>query len=103
MYLGLIVERAPTEELWTRPVHPYSEALTQAVPHPDGTNTMPAVLPGEVPDPSRPPSGCRFHPRCAYAQQRCKVDVPQLTSVGQGRVAACWVRTSAQSVASPDQ
>ena len=64
MYLGQIVERAPTKELWATPLHPYSEALIGAVPRADGAGILPEALPGEVPDPSRPPDGCRFHTRC---------------------------------------
>ncbi len=62
MYLGRMVETAPTHPLWTLPLHPYTEALIAAVPHPDGSGFLPAALPGEVPDPARPPSGCRFQP-----------------------------------------
>jgi oligopeptide/dipeptide ABC transporter ATP-binding protein len=92
MYLGRIVETAPTSALWEWPLHPYTEALIGAVPHPDGAGTLPVALPGEVPDPSRPPSGCRFHPRCPYAFERCPVDEPPLLAVTAGRTAACWLQ-----------
>ena len=91
MYLGKIVESGPTRELWADPQHPYTEALVAAVPHPDGTGTMPKVLPGEVPDPARPPSGCRFHPRCPHAMGVCKTREPELAPVGDARLAACWL------------
>lgn len=91
MYLGTMVETGPTLPLWTLPVHPYSEALIAAVPRPDGRGFLPESLPGEVPDPARPPSGCRFHPRCAYAFDRCSVDEPPLVSLADGRTAACWL------------
>jgi oligopeptide/dipeptide ABC transporter ATP-binding protein len=92
MYLGTIVEEAPTRELWSTPLHPYTEALTKAVPHADGSGFMPEGLAGEVPDPAQPPSGCRFHPRCPYAFARCPTDVPQLEVLGPGRAAACWLQ-----------
>jgi oligopeptide/dipeptide ABC transporter ATP-binding protein len=92
MYLGVMVETGGTESVWTMPLHPYSEALIGAVPHPDGTGFLPESLPGEVPDPARPPSGCRFHPRCPYAFDRCEVDEPALVELESGRSAACWLQ-----------
>jgi oligopeptide/dipeptide ABC transporter ATP-binding protein len=92
MYLGRIVESGPTEALWATPQHPYTEALIGAVPHPDGTGTMPDVLPGEVPDPALPPLGCRFHPRCPHVMDTCRANEPVLARVGEDRLAACWLR-----------
>jgi oligopeptide/dipeptide ABC transporter ATP-binding protein len=92
MYLGRIVETAPTRDLWAMPLHPYTEALIGAVPHADGAGTLPEALPGEVPDPSRPPAGCRFHPRCPYAFERCSADEPPLDGLAPGRAAACWLQ-----------
>jgi peptide/nickel transport system ATP-binding protein len=91
MYLGEIVEEGPTDEVWARPLHPYTEALINAIPHPDGRRFMPEALPGEVPDPARPPAGCRFHPRCPLAFDRCTHDHPPLEEVVDGRAAACWL------------
>jgi oligopeptide/dipeptide ABC transporter ATP-binding protein len=91
MYLGRIVETGPTREVWSVPVHPYTEALIAAVPQPDGTGTMPEAMPGEVPDPARPPPGCRFHPRCAYAFDRCATEEPPLEPAFAGRNVACWL------------
>lgn len=91
MYLGRIVETGPTREVWSVPVHPYTEALIAAVPQPDGTGTMPEAMPGEVPDPARPPPGCRFHPRCAYAFDRCATEQPPLEPAFAGRDVACWL------------
>ena len=91
MYLGKIVESGPTSELWAAPRHPYTKALIGAVPHPDGTGAMPDMLPGEVPDPARPPAGCRFHPRCPYAVEVCRSREPTLETVGDYRHAACWL------------
>jgi peptide/nickel transport system ATP-binding protein len=93
MYLGRVAETAPTGELWSAPLHPYTEALIAAVPHADGAGTLPEALPGEVPDPSRPPSGCRFHPRCPYAFERCPAEEPALVELAPGRAAACWLQT----------
>lgn len=101
MYLGTMVETGPTVPLWTLPVHPYSEALIAAVPRPDGQGFLPESLPGEVPDPARPPSGCRFHPRCAYAFDRCSADVPPLVPLGEGRTAACWLHPEGSTPARP--
>ena len=92
MYLGRIAETAPTRDLWAMPLHPYTEALIAAVPHADGAGTLPEALPGEVPDPSRPPSGCRFHPRCPYAFERCPAEEPDLVDLAPGRTAACWLQ-----------
>jgi oligopeptide/dipeptide ABC transporter ATP-binding protein len=93
MYLGKIVEVSPAEELYKRPVHPYTEALLSAVPIPDPVITAQReqiVLEGDVPSPIVPPSGCRFHPRCKYATQICSQVEPPLTDHGgEGHVAAC--------------
>ncbi len=91
MYLGEIVEQGPTDELWARPLHPYTEALISAIPRADGSSLLPEALPGEVPDPARPPAGCRFHPRCPLAFDRCTVEHPELERVLDGRHAACWL------------
>jgi oligopeptide/dipeptide ABC transporter ATP-binding protein len=91
MYLGRIVEDGPAAATWETPLHPYTEALIGAVPHADGAGTLPEALPGEVPDPARPPAGCRFHPRCPYRFDRCTVDEPPLLHLEDGRMAACWL------------
>jgi oligopeptide/dipeptide ABC transporter ATP-binding protein len=91
MYLGRIVEDGPAAATWQTPLHPYTEALVGAVPHADGAGTLPEALPGEVPDPARPPAGCRFHPRCPYRFDRCTVDEPPLLQLEDGRMAACWL------------
>jgi peptide/nickel transport system ATP-binding protein len=92
MYLGLIVEQAPTGELWRSPRHPYTEALIGAIPHADGLKSQPTILPGEVPDPAAPPPGCRFHTRCPLVFDRCRTEVPPLISVEPGRTQACWLQ-----------
>jgi oligopeptide/dipeptide ABC transporter ATP-binding protein len=92
MYLGVMVEDGTTQALWELPLHPYTEALIGAVPHPDGAGFLPEALPGEVPDPANPPSGCRFHPRCPYAFDRCPQEEPPLVGLADGRMAACWLQ-----------
>jgi oligopeptide/dipeptide ABC transporter ATP-binding protein len=99
MYLGVMVETGPTEPVWTLPLHPYSEALIAAVPHPDGTGFLPESLPGEVPDPAHPPSGCRFHPRCPYAFDRCPAEDPPLVRLAGDRAAACWLQPEGAAAA----
>ena len=83
MYAGKIVEMGETEELYTKPKHPYTEALISAAPNPDpDTKYRPRiVLSGEVADPGNLPSGCAFHPRCQYAQDRCRQETPVLLNV----------------------
>ena len=92
MYLGKIVEMSPAEELYTRPIMPYTEALLSAVPVPDpdlAAKRERIVLEGDVPSPINPPSGCRFHPRCRYATQVCSEIEPPLVEYGNGHLAAC--------------
>jgi oligopeptide transport system ATP-binding protein len=92
MYLGKIVELSPAEELYTRPIMPYTEALLSAVPIPDpdlAEKRERIVLEGDVPSPINPPSGCRFHPRCRYATDVCKQIEPPLVDYGKGHLAAC--------------
>ena len=101
MYLGVMVETAPTRPLWDLPLHPYTEALIRAVPRADGAGFLPEALPGEVPNPARPPSGCRFHPRCPYAFDRCRRDEPALLRVAERRRAACWLQTEDAPPAPP--
>jgi peptide/nickel transport system ATP-binding protein/oligopeptide transport system ATP-binding protein len=90
MYLGRIVEHSPTEELYNNPLHPYTKALfSAALPaHPD-VEREEIVLQGEVPSPINPPSGCRFHPRCPVAMDKCSVEEPLLTDLGNKHKVSC--------------
>jgi oligopeptide/dipeptide ABC transporter ATP-binding protein len=90
MYLGEIVEIAEADALFDAPKHPYTEALAAAIPLPQvGARKLQSRLDGDPPNPINPPSGCRFHPRCAYVIPRCTEDRPILQPVGDGREAAC--------------
>ncbi len=90
MYLGKIVELAESEELFKNPLHPYTQVLLLSVPAPDPeTKRKKIILPGDVPSPIDPPSGCRFHPRCPIAVERCKYEEPVLRDVGRGHMVAC--------------
>ncbi|MDR8410229.1 ABC transporter ATP-binding protein [Nonomuraea sp. 3-1Str] len=89
MYLGRIVEVGDTAEVWDNPRHPYTQALLRAIPKPDGMGVLPEELPGDVPDPAAPPSGCRFHPRCPFAMDVCREKEPEPGPV------ACWLHEPA--------
>jgi peptide/nickel transport system ATP-binding protein len=92
MYLGKLVELASGDELYQRPIMPYTEALLSAVPIPDpdlSAKRERIVLEGDVPSPINPPSGCRFHPRCRYMTSICQEVEPPLTDYGNGHLAAC--------------
>jgi peptide/nickel transport system ATP-binding protein len=90
MYLGRIVELAPTRELFYNPLHPYTSALMSAIPAIDPDRRMqPITLEGEIPSPANPPPGCHFHPRCPFVQERCRQETPDLNKVQPGHFAAC--------------
>ena len=90
MYVGRIVEMAPTAPLFATPKHPYTEALMSAVPKPDPRlRSQRIVLEGEVADPANPPSGCYFHPRCRYAVDHCRTAKPELAEIQPGHFVSC--------------
>ena len=86
MYVGKLVEQAPTQNLFARPRHPYTEALLSAIPRPDPDRPLPESggIEGELPDPANPPPGCYFHPRCNYAEEICREQEPPLVEVCAG-------------------
>jgi peptide/nickel transport system ATP-binding protein len=90
MYLGKIVEVGTLEDVYSKPLHPYTQALMAAVPIPDPTRRRTQALPqGEIPSPINPPTGCHFHPRCQYAEEICGRDEPELEELKEGHTVAC--------------
>jgi peptide/nickel transport system ATP-binding protein len=92
MYVGKLVEMAPVNKLFSAPKHPYTEALMSSVPIQNPTQRRTGTrirLSGEIPDPSNPPTGCYFHPRCLYAEARCKTETPHLRKLDDDRTVAC--------------
>jgi oligopeptide transport system ATP-binding protein len=93
MYLGNIVELAESNELYTNPLHPYTQSLLSAIPVPDPDKSdarRRITLEGEIPSPIDPPPGCKFHTRCRYAKDDCKEVVPELRDRGDGHLCSCW-------------
>jgi peptide/nickel transport system ATP-binding protein len=102
MYLGKIMEIGPAEQVIRSPHNPYTQALVSVSPSPDppsaGTRAKRTILVGETPDAAHVPAGCRFHPRCPYAFDRCRVEEPPLFDLGDGHEAACWLAEGARSL-----
>ena len=94
MYLGRIVESAPTEALFAAPNHPYTQALLHEVPRIDLRRRVFEAIRGEIPSPLDPPGGCHFHPRCPHAMTRCRIEVPRLEEIAPGRFSACHLNDS---------
>jgi len=90
MYLGRIVEEAPSAELYREPLHPYTRALLASTPSTRPGNPTPPALSGEAPSPTHPPSGCSFHPRCLYAKDTCSRSEPELKEIGGDHFVACF-------------
>lgn len=101
MYLGRVVETAPTARLWSEPAHPYSSALIGAIPTVNSVGQLPEALSGEVPDPASPPPGCRFHPRCPEVMDRCRSEDPVAFRPQADRIVACWLAEDSSALA-PD-
>lgn len=100
MYLGSMVEIGPTDLLFHRPAHPYTQALLSAIPVPRLAHNRKReriLLKGEIPSPANPPSGCRFHPRCPAANERCRTERPALAQLADGRKVACHFPFSPQA------
>jgi oligopeptide/dipeptide ABC transporter ATP-binding protein len=90
MYLGKIIEIGDKDSIYEDPLHPYSVGLISAIPVPDPKVKKSEAVPrGEIPSPMNPPSGCRFHPRCPKAFDKCPLEEPELKDVGNGRFVAC--------------
>lgn len=90
MYLGSMVEYAPKDEIFAHPLHPYTEALFSAIPVPDPDYAMNRIiLEGSIPSPANPPSGCKFHTRCAKAMPKCKEIAPEMTEAAPGHFVSC--------------
>ncbi len=102
MYLGKIMEIGPAEQVIRSPHNPYTQALVSVSPSPDplseGERANRTILVGETPDAAHVPNGCRFHPRCPYAFDRCRVEEPPLFDVGPGHQAACWLVEGGRSL-----
>jgi len=93
MYLGKIVEMAPASELYRNPLHPYTEALLSAIPIPNPKKSKQRILiPGDIPSPISPPSGCRFHTRCKYRMKECELNEPEFKQVAPYHSVACLLR-----------
>jgi peptide/nickel transport system ATP-binding protein len=91
MYLGKIIENGPKQEVFERPLHPYTLALLSSIPVPDPKAKLERIIPkGEIPSPINPPKGCRFHPRCPYAESVCSEREPQLEEIKTNHRAACF-------------
>ena len=90
MYLGGLVETGATEDIFANPLHPYTKALFSAIPMPDPeVKTDRIILEGSIPSPANPPSGCKFHTRCAECMERCKTEVPKEIDMGNGHMVKC--------------
>jgi oligopeptide/dipeptide ABC transporter ATP-binding protein len=95
MYLGRVVEEAPSETVFASPNHPYTQSLLASVPRIDSRKRAFSVVKGEIPSPLNPPPGCHFHPRCPHAMERCRVEKPELKEVAPGQRSACHLNDAA--------
>jgi oligopeptide/dipeptide ABC transporter ATP-binding protein len=101
MYAGRVVEDGPTDEVLSAPQHPYTWSLLQSVPRIDRASGRLTAIKGQPPDPAAPLAGCKFHPRCPRAEQRCGEEEPPLEHVAPSHAARCWVRTHKTAAATP--
>lgn len=95
MYLGRVVESASTTEIFSRPAHPYTQALLSAAPELTARKKMFLAVTGEIPSPLNPPAGCHFHPRCPHAREKCKVERPPLLEIAPAHFSACHLNLAA--------
>jgi peptide/nickel transport system ATP-binding protein len=102
MYLGRVVESAPTAALYAQPNHPYTQALLAEIPRLDVRHRAFAAIRGEIPSPLAPPPGCHFHPRCPHAMPRCKIERPRLREIAPGRLSACHLNDTPGEAAPAD-
>jgi peptide/nickel transport system ATP-binding protein len=94
MYLGKVIELGPDDKVYDEPLHPYTVGLISAIPVPDPKAKKSEAIPkGEIPSPINPPSGCRFHPRCPKAFDKCSIEEPKLTEISEGHYVACHLFT----------
>jgi len=93
MYAGKVVEEADVVSLFRKPLHPYTEGLLNSIPRIDATKSRLHVISGVVPNPLNMPEGCRFHPRCPYAEAQCRREAPELVQVEGDRLVSCWLRS----------
>jgi peptide/nickel transport system ATP-binding protein len=99
MYLGNMVEYAPTEKVFAKPMHPYTQALISAIPVPDPDYKMDrVVLEGSIPSPANPPSGCKFHTRCSSCMEICKHQAPVQKEIEPGHFVVCHLFNDAEEV-----
>jgi oligopeptide transport system ATP-binding protein len=92
MYLGRIVEQAPSHELFSEPLHPYTKGLLESIPLPEpGGKRVTAAIEGDVPSPMDIPAGCPFHTRCPQVMPRCRSELPSLDGIGEDRLVRCWL------------
>ena len=101
MYLGRVVEVAPTEVIFRRPNHPYTQALLAELPTLETRRRSYQPIKGELPSPLRPPPGCSFHPRCPHAMVRCQIEMPLLRNLGPGHSSACHLNDAPASTVAP--
>jgi peptide/nickel transport system ATP-binding protein len=97
MYLGRIVEEAPSDVIFQAPQHPYTQALVSSIPVPGTLLSNRIILQGEPPNPAARPSGCAFHPRCRFASERCRTDVPETLHTGKEHSVACHLYDKGQT------
>lgn len=101
MYLGKLVELAPSDALYKTPLHPYTQALISAIPTIGAEDSTRMVLHGDLPSPTAPPPGCTFHTRCPYAIERCHMEVPVLRECAPGHFAACHLQDGKETLSTP--